>query len=139
MESEQSRSGHVLACVQHRGSRRFVGNGRQEEGRTHDGWQMHGYDNDHANSSVCEGSAVKHGFKTRIQPTVSLTPGVFAPNPTNIYTYTSTCIHTHQHMHTCCMLCCVQHAYIHTNICIHVACHSALLCVNVCGLVMLQT
>ena len=52
--------------------------GWPEEGRMQDERQIHGCDLDQIDLSVCNGRAVKHGLKTRTQPTASFTPVVFA-------------------------------------------------------------
>ena len=48
--------------------------------------QIHGCDLDQIDLSVCDGRAVKHGLKTRTQPTTSFTLVVFAHHI--IYTHT---------------------------------------------------
>ena len=78
---------------QHQGSR-GVGGRRQEEDKTQDPQQMHGYDLNHINLGICDRQAVKHGFQDTHLAFSTLHSGC----PRTQLTYTPTMLaHTHNH------------------------------------------
>ena len=83
------------------GSREFVGGGGQEEKRTQDELQMHGYDLDHIDLGVCDKRTVKHGFKICTQPTASFNLVVLTQHLMHTHTRLPTLANTHAYIFTC--------------------------------------
>ena len=77
---------------------RRTAEGGEDAGRA---GQMHGYDLNHIDLSVCDGRAVKHGFQTRTQPSARFTQVVLAHTS---HTRTQ-CLPTRTNTHACIFTC----------------------------------